>query len=328
MAAFQRSRARGATLLLVLAFIVSACGAGATTAPIQTLAATPTVAPTLAPTATPAPAFPATITDDEGTAVTIAAEPQKIVSLTPAATETLFAIGAGDRVVGKVEDITPYPPAADKLPVVATFKGVEVEKIVALKADLVIAGGLGFTPPAAVIQLRSLHIPVIVLYANSIAQALAGIRAVGTATGDLAAATTLTSSMQAEFDRLAGLTASLPKPKTFYEIDATSDIFTVPANSLYSEMLTLAGSDPITTDSSYTISLEKIVAANPAVILLGDGGYTKPADVKARPGWSGIKAVVDDKIFPVNDTLITRPGPRLVDGLKALIAALHPEVAL
>jgi iron complex transport system substrate-binding protein len=76
------------------------------------------------------------------------------------------------------------------------------------------------------------------------------------------------------------------------------------------------------------ISLEQVIAANPEVILLGDGGYTKPADVIARPGWSGIKAVVDKKIFPVDDTLVTRPGPRLVDGLKALIAALHPEVAL
>lgn len=322
MAALPRSRARGALLLVLIAFVLSACGAAASPSPLPTVAATPTIAPT----ATPAVAFPISITDDEGTAVRIAAEPTKIVSLTPAATETLFAIGAGDRVVAKVEDISPYPPEADKLPVVATFKGVDVEKIVALKADLVIAGGLGFTPPATIAQLRGLGIPVVVLYANSVAQALAGIRAVGAASGNLVEATALTTSMQAEFDRLAGLTANLPKPKTFYEIDATTDIYTVAADSLYAELLRLAGADPITTDSSYVISLEKVVAANPAVILLGDGGYTKPADVKARPGWSGIKAVVDGKIFPVDDTLITRPGPRLVDGLKALIAALHPEV--
>jgi iron complex transport system substrate-binding protein len=328
MAAFQRSRARGASLLLILAFILSACGAGATQAPIQTLAATPTVAPTLAPTATPAPAFPVTITDDEGTAVTIAAEPQKIVALTPAATETLFAIGAGDRVVGKVDDITPYPPAADNVPVVAKVGTVDIEKIVSFKTDLVIAGGLGFTPTAAITQLRGLGIPVIVLYANSIAQALFGIRAVGAATGRLAEATTLTTSLQAEVDRLSALTASLPKPKTFYEIDATTDIYTIPADSLWSDMLKRAGADPVTTGPSYVISLEQVIAANPEVILLGDGGYTKPADVIARPGWSGIKAVIDKKIFPVDDTLITRPGPRLVEGLKALIAALHPEVAL
>jgi len=317
-------------LPLALVLVLSACAGAVTPAP-----ATPTLAPTVAPTATlvpatptPAPAFPATITDDEGTAVNVAAEPHAIVSLTPAATETLFAVGAGDRVVAKVEDITPYPPAAEGLPVVATYKGVDIEKIVALKADLVIAGGLGFTPPDAVAQLRKLGIPVIVLYATSIDSALAGIEKVGAAVGVEDAAKTLTAGMRAEFTRLGGLTASLARPLTFYEIDATSGIYTIPADSLYSEMLKLAGADPVTTDSSYTISLEKLVAADPAVILLGDGGYTKPGDLAGRPGWSGIKAVVDGKIFPVDDTLITRPGPRLVDGLRALIAALHPEVKL
>ena len=326
MLAYQRFRARGAAFILGLILVLGACGAAASPSLAPTLATTPTPPPAATPSPAPAPAFPVTITDDEGTAVTLAAEPHRIVSLTPAATETLFAIGAGDRVVAKVEDIAPYPPAADNLPVVATFKGVEVEKVVALNADLVIAGGLGFTAPNDVAQLRSLGIPVIVLYANSIAQALAGIRAVGTATGNLAEATALTTTMQSEFDRLAGLTANLPKPRTFYEIDATTDIYTVPADSLYSEMLALAGSDPITTDSSYTISLEKVIAFDPEVILLGDGGYVKPSDVVGRPGWSGVKAVVDGKVYPVDDTLITRPGPRLVDGLKALIGAIHPEV--
>lgn len=315
---------------LTLALILAACSGPASPA----ATASPTAAllagsPSAVPTSTPAPtpAFPATVRDDEGTTVAIPAEPQRIVSLTPAATETLFAIGAGPRVVGKAQDIDPYPPAADGLPVVVTFdRGVNVEQIVALKADLVIAGGLGFTPPDSVAQLRGLGIPVIVLYAQSIDQALAGIRTVGAATGEAPAATALATTMRAEFDRLGALTANLPKPLTFYEIDATDGIYTVPANSLYSEMLTLAGADPITTDNSYKISLEKLVTANPAVILLGDGGYTKPADVRARPGWSGIQAVVTGRIFPVDDTLITRPGPRLVDGLKALITALHPEV--
>lgn len=322
-------RALLAPLAIVFSLLLSACAGASSPAPTPTL--TPTIAATASPvpaTPTPAPAFPTTITDDEGTAVAVAAEPQKIISLTPAATETLFAIGAGSRVVAKVEDITPYPPAADSLPVVATYKGLDIEKIVALKADLVIAGGLGFTPPDAVAQLRKLGIPVIVLYATSIDSALAGIEKVGAAAGVEDAARTLTTDMRAEITRLSGLTASLAKPLTFYEIDATSDIYTVPADSLYAEMLKLAGADPITTDSSYKISLEKLVAANPAIILLGDSGYTKPGDLAGRPGWSGIKAVVDGKIFPVDDTLITRPGPRLVDGLKALIAALHPEVKL
>ncbi len=324
----RHRRLGGATRLLplALAIVLAACtGAAATPSATPTPSPTPTSTP--APTPTPAPAFPVTIVDDEGTSITLAAEPVRIVSLTPAATETLFAIGAGPRVVAKVEDITPYPPAADPLPVVATFQGVDVEKIVSLEADLVIAGGLGFTPPAAVAQLRSLGIPVVVLYAESVADALAGIDTIGTVTGQADEATVVTVAMQAEFDRLAALTRDLPKPLTFYEIDATSDIYTVPAGSLYEELLRMAGANPITTDSSYQISLEKLITANPAVILLGDGGYTTPTDVAARPNWAGIKAVVDGAVYPVNDTLITRPGPRLVEGLRALINALHPEVS-
>jgi iron complex transport system substrate-binding protein len=317
-------------LVAVLA-VLAACGSSAvvpTVPPGATSSTGPaTTATPPGPTATPAPTFPVSITDDEGTTFTIAAEPQKIVSLTPAATETLFAIAAGDRVVAKVEDIFPYPPAADDLPVVATFEGVDVEQIVALEADLVIAGGNFFTPPDAVTQLRSLGIPVLVLYAESVDEALAGIQLVGTAAGVPNEAADLVATMQADFDQLTAATAGLPKPKTFYEIDATSKIYTVPAGSLYAEMLELAGADPITTDSSYEISLEELIAADPEIILLGDDAdYTTAADLAARPGWGGITAVEDGNVFPIAEyVLVTRPGPRLADGLRALIEALHPD---
>jgi iron complex transport system substrate-binding protein len=319
-APLRRRWAARFTILFVLLFSValSACtgsGASPSAQPPSPTAGQPSPTPL---------SFPLSLIDDEGTSVELATQPQKIVSLTPAATETLFAIGAGPRTVGKVEDITPYPPEADVLPVVATYQGVKVEQIVALHADLVIAGGLGFTPPEAVNQLRRLNIPVLVLYATDVAAALSDIELIGDATGTGPQARDLTASMQAEIDQLSALAATADSPKVFYEIDATNGIYTVPENSLYAELLTLAGCDPITTDDSYKISLEKIVAADPAVILLGDGGYTTAADVKARPGWGGIKAVVDGAIRPVNDTLVTRPGPRLVEGLRALIDAIHP----
>jgi len=317
--------------LVAVFAVLAACGSSAVVPTVPPGATSSTVPATTAtppgPTATPAPTFPVSITDDEGTTFTIAAEPQKIVSLTPAATETLFAIAAGDRVVAKVEDIAPYPPEADGLPVVATFEGVDVEQIVALEADLVIAGGNFFTPPDAVTQLRGLGIPVLVLYAESVDEALAGIQLVGTAAGVPNEAADLVATMQADFDQLTAATAGLPKPTTFYEIDATSKIYTVPAGSLYAEMLELAGADPITTDSSYEISLEELIAADPEVILLGDDAdYTTAADVAARPGWGGITAVENGNVFPIAEyILVTRPGPRLADGLRALIEALHPD---
>ncbi|MBF8289231.1 MAG: transporter substrate-binding protein [Chloroflexi bacterium] len=342
MAAIHRPRARRArsglvpplaSLLIPLLAFLAACSPSAVVVPTIPPDATasqvpPATATPAAPTPTPAPTFPLTILDDEGTAVAVAAEPQRIVSLTPAATETLFAIGAGDRVVAKVEDIAAYPPAADTLPIVATYQGVNVEQVVALEADLVIAGGNFFTPPDAIAQLRDLGIPVIVLYASTIEEALSGIERVGIAAGAAGAAADLTAAMRAEIDQLAAKTSGLVKPKTFYEIDATTRIYTVPAGSLYAEMLTLAGADPITTDESYEISLEELIIADPEVILLGDDAdYTTAADVAARPGWEGIRAVKDGNVRPIPAyVLVTRPGPRLVEGLRALIEALHPGV--
>jgi iron complex transport system substrate-binding protein len=283
---------------------------------------TPTSTPTASPT--PPPAFPVTITDDQGTKITLKSAPTKIASLTPAATEILFKIGAGPRTVAKAEDIDPYPPEADALPIVAKFTGIDVEKIVALGADLVIADTLN--PPDAITQLRGLGVPVIVLGATSIDGALKDIELVGDAVGAAGEAGDLTASMRARFDQLGAVTSSLTKPRTFYEIGAGDTIYTVPDPSIYAEMLRLAGADPITTDSSYAISLEKLVAADPEIILLGD--KEPVAGVPKRPGWADMTAVKKNAIKEVNDTIVTRPGPRLVDGLEALIKAIHPEVVL
>ena len=186
--------AKRSLLAFLFVFLAAACTPGAaspaptpTTAAVATAVATP--APT--PTATPVPAFPLTITDDEGTAVTIKAEPNKIVSLTPATTETLFAIGAGSRVVGKVQDIANFPPEAKDIPEVATFAGVDVEKIVALSPDLVVSGGAGLTQGDAVTQLRAAGITVIVAYPTTLAKGIDGIRLLGKAVGLTDAATML-----------------------------------------------------------------------------------------------------------------------------------------
>ena len=131
--------ARLGVLFAALVLVLAACAGGAASpaptasplAAVPTATAAPTATPAPTPSPTPAPAFPATLTDDEGTAVTLAAEPTKIVSLTPAVTETLFAVGAGDRVVA-TDDSSDYPAEAKPLPDVVTFGTVDVEKIVGL----------------------------------------------------------------------------------------------------------------------------------------------------------------------------------------------------
>lgn len=319
--------------LFLAAFVLIAVGCtttnpAATAGPSAQPGATSSL-PTSAPP-TSIPAFPVTLTDDEGTEVTLAAEPKKIVSLTPDATETLFAIGAGSRVIGKSEDIANFPAEASSVPVVATFQGVDVEKIVASGADLVISAGTGLSQGPAVEQLRKAKIPVFVSYPKTIDGALSSIRRIGQAVGLTDDAATLADSLANDLNDLQTLAdTAQTKPRVFYEIDITGGIFTPPADSIYAEMFDLAGATFIAGDANYSISLEKLVAADPEVILLGDGAYgVTAAQVKARTGWGGMTAVKDGRIVAVDDIVITRPGPRLAEGLKALIAAIHPELVI
>ncbi len=335
-----RPNRRIATVLLGAAVLLGACTGGSSATPVSippdatasaipAAAGTPKPAPP-SPTPVAAATFPLTVTDDEGTAVDLKAAPGKIVSLTPATTEILYAIGAGDRTVGKVEDFTPYPPEADTLPVVAKFGSVDVERIVDLGADLVIAGGNGFNPPEAITQLRKAGIPVVVTYATDVEGVLKDIELVGDAVGEGPAARDLTASMQAGFDQVAAATKGLPAPKTFYELDATKEIYGPAKDSFIAQMISLAGGTPITTEDPavFAIPLEKLVAADPAIIILGDAAYgTTPAIVAGRAGWDKMTAVKDGAIRPADDTVISRPGPRLVQGIQALAVAIHPELA-
>jgi iron complex transport system substrate-binding protein len=324
-------------LVASFVLILGACSAAGgsspspSASPVAVATATPpaTAAPTPSPTAVPP--FPTTLTDDEDTAVTIAAEPQKIVSLTPASTEILFALGAGPRVIATTE-FDDYPPAAVALPDVATYTAVDVEKIVGMEADLVIAGGNFFNPPEAIARLRTLGVPVLVVYAPDIAGALEDIELIGAAVGLSGVAGEMTAAMQVDIDAVSAATAGLDKPRTFYEIDvSTGPIYTVADGSVYVEMIALAGGHPITTGSTtdYAIPLEKLITADPELILLGDAAYkVTAADVKARSGWNVMSAVKTGAIRPVNDIIITRPGPRLVQGLRELALAIHPDLVL
>jgi iron complex transport system substrate-binding protein len=314
-------------VLALIAVLLAACsGTASTPRPTSTPTSTPTSAPS-----PPAATFPIALTDDEGTTVVLRNEPHKIVSLTPAETEILFALGAGDRVVGKVEDAANYPPDAKDVPIVGTFNGVDVEKIVGADADLVIAGGSGGTPKEAIDKLRTLGVPVLVVYASDVTGVLRDIELTGAAVGRPAEAAALKASMTQGFDQVAQATAGASKPRVFYETGDTPSIYGIADDSVYAEMIELAGGTPITTGSAtnWEMSVEKLVAADPELIILGDSAYGVTADAVAkRAGWAGLTAVRKKAIKPIDDILVTRPGPRLVDGLRLLVAAIHPELTL
>lgn len=324
---------RRAGLVALLAAVLAACGGGSSAPPTSSLVAT---SPPASPTSSAAPspstaAFPVTLTDDEGTAVTIPAEPEAIVSLTPAETEILFAIGAGDRVVGKVEDLANFPPEAEDVEVVGTFDGVDVEKIVAAEADLVIAGGSGGTPEDAIDRLRSLGVPVLVVYAATVDDVFEDIELTGAAVGRPDEAAELVAWMRRGFEDVAAATAAAPRPRVFYETGDQPAIYGIADDSVYAEMIELAGGSPITTGSStnWEMPVEDLIAADPELIILGDAAYGVTAEaVASRPGWESMTAVRNDAIKPIDDIVVTRPGPRLVEGLRLLVAAIHPDVAL
>lgn len=334
-----------AFLIALLVAVLSACSSGAATSipPDATVSAVPatSASPTPEVTAEPtaAPAFPVTLTDDEGTVVELAAEPEHIVSLSPANTEILFELGVGDRVVA-TDNASDTPAEAAALPDVTAFEGftvtVDVERIVELETDLVVAAGLGFTPPEAVTQLRGLGIPVVVVYAPTVDAVYRDIELIGTAVGASEAAAALTGEMREEIDAISkAVAAAGTPPRVFYEIgyDGTTGAIYAPADdSFVAEMVTLAGGETITTGdpNSYEIPLEVLITADPEVIVLGVNAFYKPTaeEVLARPGWDVMTAVRDGDIRIVDDTEITRPGPRLPTGLRNLAAVIWPDIEL
>lgn len=323
----RRAAARLAAGLVAIALFAGCAGPAVSPWTAPSMGATATPATATPATVQPAASFPLTLVDDEGNQVTIPAEPRAIVSLTPAATETLYAIGVGDRLVGKVEDFSVYPPAAATVPDVARYGSVDVERIVALKADLVIAGGNDFNPPAEVARLRTLGIPVLVVYGSKLEAALVDMELIGRAVGRPLQAVALTAGLRSVFALVQAATRNLARPRVFYELDASNGYFGPAPDYFGVEMIQLAGGSALTSGvaGAFQIAEEKIIAFDPEVILLGDAAYgVTAAQVAARPAWSGLTAVRTGAIRPVDDVIVTRPGPRLGAGLMALALAIHP----
>ena len=323
-----RRPARAFIPVMTLVVVLAACTFAGQPTGSSTVGDSPVPTAANRPSATAG--FPLQLRDDEGTSVSIAAAPRKIVSLTPGTTEILFALGIGDWVVA-TDSASDYPPAAVPLPDVAAFGSLDAEQIVGLRADLVVAGGNGYTPPEGVAHLRALGIPVLVVDAASVAGVAADMELVGRAVGRSAQAAELAGSLRTEIDALAGAVRNLAKPRTFYEIDASNEIYGPADQSFLAEMVGLAGGSPITSGSpgNFQIALERLIAADPEVIVLGDAAFGVAAEqVAKRPGWSVLTAVRIGAVRVADDKLITRPGPRLGQGLRSLILAIHPEASL
>jgi iron complex transport system substrate-binding protein len=320
--------------LVLVALLLAACNAAASPASQPPAAS---VAPSVAATPTPIPAttYPVTLTDDEGREVTLTAEPERIISLAPSSTEIVCALDACERIVGVNDFRDGFPAdilaALEDVPNVASFTGVDREALVAAEPDLVLAAGNNLTPPADVAALTDLGLPVLVLYPESLDEVYADIELVGVALDAQAKAARVVTGMRDRASAVEEAVAGEERLRTFYEVGIYSgSIYTAGADSFLAALIEIAGGEPITGDATTTaIQLEDLVAADPELILLGDAAYDQsitPESVAQRQGWGEMTAVVEGHILPMpEDVLITRPGPRIVDGLEALARAIHPE---
>jgi len=271
-----------------------------------------------------------TLTDGLGREVTLPAPAQRVVSLAASNTEILFAIGAGDKVIGR-DEFSDYPEAAKAVPSVGGSMGeYSMETIVALRPDLVLAAEIN--TPEQVKALEDLGLTVYYLSNPATIEEMYGnLEIVAQLTGE--DPTKLTDSLKARVDAVDEKIAPLSsRPAVFYEIDATDPgkPYTYGPGTFGDLLIQRAGGFNVGSslkDPYPQISLEEIVVANPSIIVLGDSMWgVTPESVAARPGWDVIDAVKNNQIFPFDDNLISRPGPRLVDGLEELAKLLHPDV--
>lgn len=322
------------TLLLgfVLSILLGACAAAPATTPSPSPSAELSASSSAPPSAarTDAAAYPLTLTDDAGREVTLEAAPERIVSLAPSNTEIACALSACDRLVG-VTDFDDFPAEVAEIDKVVTMAQVDVEAVVAAEPDLVLAAGNELTPTSVIDQLAELGLPVLTLYPESLDEVYAGIELVGTAIDRTGEATSLLDAMRGRVEAVSEAVDGLDRPRTFYEVSVfEGTIYTAGEGSFLASLIETAGGEPIVGDTlSTSIEIEDLVAADPELILLGDASYdpTITAEsVAARPGWDAMSAVRDGSVVVVtDDVVITRPGPRIVDGLEALARAIHPD---
>lgn len=313
-------------VLTALALLVAACAPAATPAPPTAVPATATTAPA----ATPASI---TVTDGLGRTVTLVAPATRIVSLAPSNTEILFVLGASDTLIGR-DDFSDYPPEAAAIPSIGSlYPSVNSEAIVALQPDLVLAAGI--TSPEDVQRLADLGLTVYSSRVNTgLDDVYADILDLGQLVGRAGEAEAIVADMRARVDAVTTKTSTLAeKPTVFYELDATetSKPWTAGPNTFLSQLISMAGgtnAGDIAADQYAQLSLEQLVAQDPAVIILGSatyGGQT-PELVAARAGWEGLSAVANGTVYTFDDNLVSRPGPRVVDGLEQLARLIHPEL--
>lgn len=273
-----------------------------------------------------------TITDDLGNELTFDEYPQAILSISPSTTEILFAIGAGEQMVGR-DDMAIYPEEALALPSIGSLWGdLPTEAILAMEPDLVVAAEIISAEQVAALQELDLQV-----YWQANPTDYEGLwdnlHDFGALTGHEEETETLVTELAARVDAVNQAIMPLSyHPTVFYELDGTdpANPWTAGSGTFIDLIINTAGgfNAAMELQGDYTqISSEQLIDINPQVILLGDALYgTTPESVAERAGWDAITAVQEGNIYPIDPNILSVPGPRLVDGLEEVAKLLHPGV--
>ena len=264
--------------------------------------------------------------DDLNRQVVLSRVPQRIISLAPSITETLFAIGLGERVVG-VTQFCDYPPEAQAKPKVG-YTHPNLETMVALQPDLVLAPR-EFLRADMLGKLEQLQIPIYVLDAQTIESILSHIQTLGRMLGASAAADDVVGQMRRRIDDIKIRTTSLSRPRVLYALNS-EPLITVGPGSFIHEAIELAGGSNVAARARTAyprLSMEAVLKEDPELILFPAGraeGITRGEELRWQR-WSTLSAVKLKRLYLIPNDLLNRPGPRIVQGLEALARIFHPE---
>ena len=278
--------------------------------------------PILTPTKPRSISYPVSVKDQTGTIVQIPKEPKRIVSLVPSTTEIAYALKLNKEVVAVTEN-DDYPPEVKKLPKVGNMK-IDIEQVLAQKPDLVLASTAN--DPKTIERLRQLKLPVLVTDGKNIKQVFAAIQNVALATNRAWEAEQLIARINKQIRETYGRVVQIPKEKrvkVWIELDP--ELYTVGGDGFLNEMVNLAGGVNVAEKEKGwpKVSSEQVVKWKPDVIISVYPGGEK--EILKRKGWESIPAIQKKRVFSIDPNLVSRPGPRVSEGIIKLAKLFYPE---
>jgi iron complex transport system substrate-binding protein len=265
--------------------------------------------------------------DEMGRRVEIGESPKRIMSLAPGITEMLFALGLGERIVG-VTEFSDYPEAAKHKPKVGSYVSLNLERIVALTPDLIIAAKDG-NSRETIGKLAGWGFAVYVINPQNFHQILSTIEHLGQITGKQQHAQQLIDDMSRRRQAVINAVRGLPKRTVFVQLDS-NPIIAVGRDTFWDNLISLAGGHNIVEAKGYPrYSVEDVLLSKPDIIVITSMVPTAGEHEKVSfwTKWEGIPAVKNGGIHVVNPDLVDRPGPRIIEGLELLARIIHPEAS-